>query len=125
MAGERALLQAFEAGEIDPAAFGHRDHLRVGWAMLGPERAPFHEAYVRYRQGLVQLTRAAGVPEKFSETQTLGWLALIHEALDVTGERTEFSAFERRSGLNSQSLSGRYPLGRLRSGPARVGLLLP
>lgn len=125
MPGERALLQAFEAGRIDPAAFGHRDHLRVGWAMLGPGGSPFHEAYARYRQALVQLTRAAGVPEKFSETQTLGWLALVHEALEVTGERTDFEAFERRSGLDSRSLSGRYPPGRLGSGSARTGLLLP
>ncbi|HZW17063.1 MAG TPA: hypothetical protein VFF66_12535 [Brevundimonas sp.] len=125
MTAEAALLRAFEEGEVDPAAFNHRDHLRVGWAMLGPGGSPFHEAYICYRRGLIGLTRAAGVPEKFSETQTLGWLALIHEALEATGERAAFDAFERRSGLNGRSLSGRYPPGRLRSGPARVGLLLP
>ncbi|MCS6627521.1 hypothetical protein N0B44_31915 [Roseibacterium beibuensis] len=125
MIDETALLRTFEAGEIDPAAFSHRDHLRVGWAMLGPGGSPFHEAYVRYRRGLVELTRAAGAPEKFSETQTLGWLALIHEALESTGERAAFDAFERRSGLNGRSLSDRYPPGRLGSGPARLGLLLP
>ena len=125
MASERALLQAFEAGQIAPAAFGHRDHLGVGWAMLGPGGSPFHEAYARYRRGLVQLTRSAGLPEKFSETQTLGWLALIHEAVEVTGERLDFDTFERQSGLDSRSLSARYPPGRLRSGSARTGLLLP
>lgn len=125
MIDETPLLRAFEAGEIDPAAFNHRDHLRVGWAMLGPGGSPFHEAYVRYRRGLIALTQAAGIPEKFSETQTLGWLALIHEALEATGERTGFDAFERRSGLNGRSLSGRYPPDRLRSEPARLGLLLP
>ncbi len=125
MSGDRALLQAFEAGEVEPAAFGHRDHLRVGWTMLGPERVAFHAAYARYRRGLIGLTRAAGVPEKFSETQTLGWLALIHEALDVTGERTDFDVFERRSGLDGGSLSSRYAPERLRSGAARLGLLLP
>lgn len=125
MTGERALLQAFEAGQIDPAAFGHRDHLRVGWAMLGPAGLPFHEAYARYRQGLVRLTQAAGVPGKFSETQTLGWLALLHEALEVTGARTDFRSFESRSGLTRQSLARRYPPDRLASAPARSGLLLP
>jgi hypothetical protein len=125
MFDERSLAQAFEAGRIDPVAFDHRDHLRVGWAMLGLRGLPFHEAYASYRRGLVQLTAAAGAPEKFNETQTLGWLALIHEALEATGERTSFDAFERRSGLHRQSLSGRYAPERLRSGSARTGLLLP
>lgn len=125
MHDELDLLQAFETDRIDPAAFGHRDHLRVGWAMLGPAGLPFHEAYARYRQGLVRLTQAAGVPGKFSETQTLGWLALLHEALEVTGERTDYRRFEGRSGLTGQSLARRYPPDRLGSAPARAGLLLP
>lgn len=125
MRDEARLLQAFEGGEVDPAAFGHRDHLRVGWAMLGPGRSPFHEAYLRYRSGLIRLTRAAGVPEKFSETQTLGWLSLIHEAVDATDERADYDLFERRSGLTGRSLSDRYAPARLGSGAARAGLLLP
>lgn len=125
MASERALLHAFDGGGLDPAEFSHRDHLRVGWAMLALERQPFHAAYARYRRGLVRLTRSAGLPEKFSETQTLGWLALIHEAVDLTGQREEYAAFEERSGLTGRSLSQRYEPGRLGSPAARSGLLLP
>lgn len=125
MRAEQALLQAFEAGRIDPQGFSHRDHVRVGWAMLGPAGLPFHEAYARYRRGLVALTAAAGAPEKYSETRTLGWLALIHEALEATGEGGDFAVFERRAPLHGGSLAERYASGGLQDDAARRGLVLP
>lgn len=125
MLPEQVLLEAFETGGVDPSAFSHRDHVRVGWAMLGPGGLPFHQAYARYRQGLLRLTAAAGVPDKYSETQTLGWLALIHQGLEATGEGTDFAAYEARAGLHGRSLVERYPPGRLASAAARRGLVLP
>lgn len=125
MFGERTLVERFRQGSLDPARFGHGDHLHVAWAMLGPEGMAFHEAYAAYRTGLVRLTQAAGVPEKFSETQTLGWLALVHEALAATGEKSDFGSFESRTGLHRRSLLDRYPEGRLGAAETRTGLILP
>lgn len=125
MSAERTLLQQFRRGEVDAARFGHRDHVRAAWAMLGPENMAFHQAYAAYRTGLVRLTRAAGVPDKFSETQTLGWLALVHEAVAATGQRSDFAAFEAAAGLHRRSLLDRYPAERLNVADARTGLILP
>ncbi len=125
MPAERALLDAFEGGEVDPGAFNHRDHLRVAWAMLAAEQRPFHTAYSAYRAGLVRLTIAAGVPEKFSETQTLGWLALVHGAVAETGETSDWSRFEAKAGLHGRSLIHRYSDGRLDDPVTRTGLILP
>ncbi|MEH6664172.1 MAG: hypothetical protein V7678_04925 [Brevundimonas sp.] len=125
MPAERALLRQFLQGGLDAARFGHRDHVRVAWAMLGPDGMAFHEAYAAYRAGLVRLTGAAGVPEKFSESQTLDWLALVHESLAATGEASDFIAFEAKAGLHRRSLADRYPPGRLAAADARTGLILP
>ena len=125
MRTERVLLEAFEGGAIDPKAFNHRDHLKVAWAMLAAEQRPFHEAYSAYRAGLVRLTVAAGAPEKFSETQTLGWLALVHGAVAQTGETSDWNRFEARAGLHGRSLMDRYPEGRLDDPVTRTGLILP
>jgi len=125
MPTEQALLRRFQRGDIDAATFGHRDHVRTAWAMLGPQNMAFHQAYAAYRSGLARLTRAAGVPEKFSETQTLGWLALVHEAVARTGEASDFAAFEAAAGLHRHSLADRYSVARLNGAAARTGLILP
>jgi hypothetical protein len=125
MRAERALLEAFEGGAINPEAFSHRDHLKVAWAMLGVEQRPFHQAYSAYREGLVRLTAAAGAPEKFSETQTLGWLALVHGAVATTRETSDWDRFEAKAGLHGRSLIHRYSEGRLDDPVTRTGLILP
>lgn len=125
MQNDAALQEAFEAGWISPADFTHRDHVSVAWHMLGPGGLTFFEAYDRYRRGLIRLTQAAGAPEKYSETQTLGWLALIHESIVRTGEAHDFATFERLAGLDRGSLARRYADGALSAPEARTGLLLP
>ena len=125
MQNDAALLEAFDAGRISPADFDHRDHVRLAWRMLGPGGLTFFEAYGRYRRGLIRLTQAAGAPEKYSETQTLGWLALIHESIARTGEAQDFPTFERLAGLGRDSLARRYADGALSAPEARTGLLLP
>ena len=54
-------LVRFETGEIDPAAFPHREHLRLGFEML--RRFTFTEAAHRYSIGLQRMTARAGRPE--------------------------------------------------------------
>lgn len=125
MQDEATVLEAFDSGRISPADFDHRDHVRVAWCMLGPGGLTFFEAYDRYRRGLIRLTQAAGASDKYSETQTLGWLALIHEAIVRTGEAKDFATFERLAGLDRHSLARRYAEGALSAPVARTGLLLP
>lgn len=75
-----AALEAFLAGQTDPARFGHAEHVDMARRLL--DRFDFLDAALRYDRALARITERAGVPEKRSVTRTLAFLALIRE----TGE---------------------------------------
>lgn len=124
---EGELVAAFSRDELDPASFSHRDHVRLAWALLGPGGQGFAEAYAKLGQGLRALAARAGRAERYSETQTLGWLSLVFEAIEATGERRDFEAFEKAAGqaLSPSALFDLYGVERLSEPAARRGLLLP
>lgn len=70
-------LADFEAGRADAATFGHREHVRMTYELL--ERYTFPEALFRLSKGLRRLAANAGVPEKYHETITVAFLAVIGE----------------------------------------------
>jgi hypothetical protein len=72
------LIGRFEEGTIVPAAFGHREHLRLAWLYLQRHGRP--EAERRLLAGLRALASRAGKPEKFNAPLTLGWVARIDAA---------------------------------------------
>lgn len=72
-----ALLADFEAGQIDPTQFPHREHVRVGYELL--ERHLFPEALLHLARGLRRLAAKAGKPGVYHETITAAFLALIAE----------------------------------------------
>ena len=69
------LVAQFEALAIAPAEFRHRDHVRLAAAML--RGSDFGDAAVRFRRALRRFAEAAGVPDKFHETLTWAYLAVI------------------------------------------------
>lgn len=73
------LLARFEALAIPPAAFDHRSHVRLAFAML--RGADFGEAAVRFRRALRRFAEAAGAPDKLHETLTWAYLAVIAERM--------------------------------------------
>jgi|GEM_PF-6100975 len=73
-------LDAFLAGDIDPAQFGHAAHVEMARRVL--DRFDFLDAVRLYDRALARITQRAGVPEKRSVTKTLAFLAVIRE----TGE---------------------------------------
>jgi len=88
---DRAFLRAFEAGELSPADFHHRDHIRAAWAMLSSY--PLLEALARFSASLKQLAAAAGKPGIYHETITWAYMLLIHERLVKHGSGQPFTAF--------------------------------
>jgi hypothetical protein len=70
-------LGDLENGRLDPKQFPHREHVRLGFEMLG--RYPFPEALARFSKGLRQLAAKGGKPEAYHETITAAFLALIGE----------------------------------------------
>ena len=72
------LIAGFEAGTIPPGAFGHREHVRLGWLYL--RRHGRDGAEQRLLAGLHAFAAAAGKPDKFNAALTLAWVARIETA---------------------------------------------
>jgi hypothetical protein len=72
-----AVIEAFEAGTLDPAAFDHEAHVRIAWSLLGQDELP--AATVRFASALRRLTLKWGVEDKYHETITVFFMALIAE----------------------------------------------
>jgi hypothetical protein len=81
---DREFARAFERGEIAPAAFHHRDHLRLAWAYLA-ECDSTEAAGARIAAAIRRFAAAAGVPEKYHETLTLFWVRVLAQARTRTG----------------------------------------
>ena len=82
------LIDWFEAGTLDPGAFGHRQHVQLTWLYLRRVGRP--EAQRRLLTGLRALATRAGRPEKFSAPLTLAWIARIDCAREALGETHSF-----------------------------------
>ena len=117
-------LDDFEAGRADPATFGHREHVRMSYELL--ERYTFPEALFRLAKGLRRLAANAGVPEKYHETITVAFLALIAERR-LAGGFTGWQDFAARNPdlLQKELLGKIYPPGVLEGPLARETFLLP
>ena len=86
---DQALLERFEALAIPPAAFRHREHIRLAFAMLA--RADLAAAGGRFKHALLRFADAAGARGKYHETLTWAYLTLIAERMHA---RTYASSFE-------------------------------
>jgi len=73
------LAAGFEGGTLQPAAFGHREHVRLTWLYL--VRRGRLEAERRMLDGLRALAARAGRPGKFSAVLTMAWVATIADAI--------------------------------------------
>lgn len=73
-----ALLDGFESARLPAAAFRHAEHVRAAFLYL-TRHADFGEAAVRFRAALRRFAAAHGVPDRYHETLTWAYLALINE----------------------------------------------
>ena len=73
---DQAFARAFENGEIAPAQFDHRAHVRVAWVYLN-EGPSFDEALPRMRDAIQRFAAAAGASTKYHETITVLWMRLL------------------------------------------------
>lgn len=73
---DQAFARAFEAGDVLPAQFGHRAHLRVAWVYL--REAPSVAAAVDHmRSAIRRFAAAADASRKYHETLTVLWMRLL------------------------------------------------
>ncbi len=70
-----AFADAFEAGNLLPAEFDHRAHLRAAFCLV--RRRPFLEACIAMRDGLRDIARRAGRPGLYHETITVAFMSIV------------------------------------------------
>lgn len=118
------LLADFEEGQIDPAQFPHRAHVRVSYELL--ERHPFPEALLHLARGLRRLAGKAGRPEVYHETITAAFLAVIAERR-LRESYVDWEDFAARNPdlLGKDLLQDWYEPALLQSTVARQTFILP
>lgn len=119
-----ADLERFVRGEVDAAAFPHREHVRMGFEML--RRHDFAETVIRFSSTLRAMAARAGKPQAFHQTITIAFLSLIAERQE-TGRYPDFESFARSNPdlLDKSLLSRWYSPARLATEAAKRTFLLP
>lgn len=88
---DEAFVQAFESLQLDPATFGHRQHLRLAWIYL--ERLPLREAAHVCANRIREFASHHGAPQKFHLTLTLAFMHLVHERRQQVPAGEDFDSF--------------------------------
>jgi hypothetical protein len=76
---DQEFIDAFTAGQLAPAGFDHRAHLRAAFLLL--RSRPFLEACMAMRDGLQALAGKLGKPDLYHETVTLAFMALVAQRM--------------------------------------------
>lgn len=88
---DEAFARAFERGEVTPADFDHRAHVRVAWVYLR-EAPSFDAATDRMREAIRRFAAAANASQKYHETITVLWMRLLADAAGRVTQPCELDA---------------------------------
>jgi hypothetical protein len=123
-----ALLDGFESARLPAAAFRHAEHIRAAFLYL-TRHPDFGEAAVRFRAALRRFAAAHGVPDRYHETVTWAYLALINERAHGSSFASSADFLRRHPELldAKRGVFSRYydPGALARSPKARQMFLLP
>jgi hypothetical protein len=122
---DEAVLQAFEACQLDPAKFHHADHIRL--ARLCVNRYGAGRAEARLLDGIRKFAERAGVPRKFHYTITIAWTRLVAAAQNNSPAANDFSDWIQLHPelLDRNLLANYYSPARLQTEEARSGWVEP
>jgi hypothetical protein len=85
------FLAALESGTLAEGEFNHAGHVRAAWLYL--RKNPFPDALVKMSGALRNYAVAHGKPERYHETITVAYLALINERLQLGGDGGDWRGF--------------------------------
>ncbi len=122
---EGELLAALEDGTLPPAAFRHRDHVRVAWHLL--RALPPLAAMARFETTLRSYAAAIGKPDLYHATITWAYLLAINERLERGDRAASWASFEAANPdlFAREFLAGRYRAETLASPLARRVFVFP
>ena len=105
--GDDALIEAFETCALTADQFSHRLHVRIGYLYL--TRHDFGQAVSLVSNGLRALVAHLGLKDKYHETITVAFMALINERLCRDGDPGDWESFARaHADLLSAEILHRY-----------------
>jgi hypothetical protein len=122
-----ALVSALESVELGNGQFRHREHVRAAYVYLA-RHGDFAEAASRFRRVLRRFAAAHGAAERYHETVTWAYLALINERMRGASCDSSSQFLRRHPELldGSALLSRYYDVDALlRSPVARQVFVLP
>jgi len=119
------FLRALERRELAPAAFTHAAHLRAAYLYL--RDLGFDAALPRIRRSIREYAAHLGQPDKYHETITVAYLALIQQRLLERGDGGGWAGFERLNAdlFRRDLLLRHYRRAELESPLARRTFVLP
>jgi hypothetical protein len=122
---DEEFLAALEHCELPGEDFTHAAHVRAGYLYVRADG--FDRALGRMRAAIQRYAAHLGKPEKYHETITIAYLALIHERLREGGNAGDWTSFQHQNpDLFKQDLLLRhYHRCELESDLARRVFILP
>jgi hypothetical protein len=122
---DEEFLRALESCRLPESEFGHAAHVRAAYLYL--QQADFGGALQRIRRAISNYASHCGKPERYHETITVAYLALVQQHICERGNGGGWAAFARdNSELFQPGLLGQfYPQEQLESDMARRVFLLP
>lgn len=128
-AADDALLAAFLDCTLPPEQLGHPEHVRLAYLFLR-RHADFGDAAVAFRSALRRYVTAIGRADRYHETLTWAYLALIAERIEREGEAADSQQFVARwpelVDHRTGALAAVYDIAELTASPlARRVFVLP
>jgi hypothetical protein len=119
------FLAALEACTLSEREFGHAAHVRLAYLYLRTQG--FVRALNKIQGSIRRYAASFGKPDRYHETITVAYLALIQQALHEQGTQQGWDAFSHSNPqlLRRDLLRQFYPQARLDSELARRVFLLP
>jgi len=119
------FLRALESCALADREFGHTAHVRAAYLYL--QESDFAEALARIRRAIRNFAAHLGKPERYHETITVAYLALIQQSICERGDAGGWRGFARDNAelLQPDLLQRFYSRAQLESEMARRIFLLP
>src|ERR1700733_8526854 len=119
------FLAALEQCSLAESSFGNSAHVRAAYLYL--RSGEFETALVRMRGALRRYSAALGKPDRYHETITVAYLALIRQRLFECGDGGGWQGFAQQNPelLDRNFLLRFYPKAQLESELSRKTFVLP
>jgi hypothetical protein len=122
---DQEFLAALESCSLSEREFGHAAHMRA--AYLYTLSGDLAIALVKTRRAIQAFANSVGKPDRYHETITVAYLALIRQRLHESGDSGGWESFARTNMdlLERDLLLRFYPRQQLESELARRVFVLP